>query len=382
MIPLPPGWAVRRCEDSLLLTPPDGPGVGAIRYVERLRPLRRAVDLVRDAPAPAGFVEGRLGTPERLVTAEGEHAAFVVSEGTIGGVAAERPFGFVFGDDFYARIAGLAVGPGSFARVRAAVVELTLADTHDLGVRRRRCVYAPPRDWRGRAGLFDATWYPRDYPAERAAITVCPAVPFKPGLAPALLDAVLAGRPLAEIQLGAEQVVQGRAGLTGGSTPPRASRRRAPGSPRSSPASSRCPRSASARARARRSWATGATEVRVDLDGARWPVGVRLETEPLVSQPYDREAWRRRVVEAGLGGAPARSTATTTRCGSPLELVESEAAIVALYTFVDHVGVAVARAPDAAALAAHRDEIVALLRDARPDWRGPEIVCLVELWEA
>ena len=121
--------------------------------------------------------------------------------------------------------------------------------------------------------------------------------------------------------------------------------------------------------------------MRVDLDGACWPAGVQVETQPLVSQPYDRDAWRRRVVEAALGGAPARTTATTTLCGSPLELVESDTAVVALYAFVEHVGVAVARAPDAAALRAHRDANVALLRDARPDWRGPDIVCLLELWE-
>ena len=215
MIPIPAGWSVRRCEDSLLLLPPAGAEVGAVRYVERLRPLGRAVDLVRAAPAPQGFHETRLGRPERLITAEGEHAAFVVSEGTIAGVLVERPFGFVFGDDFCSRIAGVALGPAGFAPMRAAVRDLTLADRHELGVRRRRFVYAPPPGWHGLAGLFDATWYPRDYPAARAAITVCPAVPAQDGLCAALLDAVLAGRPLAEMQAGAVVQVSTRAGLTG-----------------------------------------------------------------------------------------------------------------------------------------------------------------------
>ncbi len=119
--------------------------------------------------------------------------------------------------------------------------------------------------------------------------------------------------------------------------------------------------------------------MRIDLEpAARWPTGVRFEIEPLVSQPYDRDAWRRRVVAAALPGAPSRSTTTTTLCGFPMELVESDTVIVALYAFIDHVGVAVVRGPE---VAAHRDDIVALLRAARPDWHGPEIVCLRELWE-
>ena len=112
--------------------------------------------------------------------------------------------------------------------------------------------------------------------------------------------------------------------------------------------------------------------MRLDIDpDSRWPAAVLLEVEPLISQPYDLAAWRRRIVER----APGRSRATTTDCGWPMELVESETAVVALYAFIDHVAAAVARGP------AHRDEVIALLRGARPDWRGAEIVCLTEIWE-
>ncbi len=116
--------------------------------------------------------------------------------------------------------------------------------------------------------------------------------------------------------------------------------------------------------------------MRVDIDPeGRWPADVVIDIEPLVSQPYDVAAWRRRVVERALGGAAGRVSATTTDCGWPMELVEGDYAIAALYTFGDHVAAAIARG------AGHRAEVVALLRAARPDWRGPDIACLAELWE-
>jgi hypothetical protein len=122
--------------------------------------------------------------------------------------------------------------------------------------------------------------------------------------------------------------------------------------------------------------------VRLDIDPeSRWPVDVLLEIEPLCSQPYDAEAWRRRILDRVAPGETVHTTAGTTEHGFPMAIVEAGTCIVALYSFVDHVAAAIARAGDRETLAARRDEILALLRGARPDWSGPDIVCLAQLWE-
>src|SRR6185295_441941 len=72
----------------------------------------------------------------------------------------------------------------------AVVRELTLGDVHLLGVRRRRFVYTPPEGWHGLAQLFEATWYPTDYPLRDLSLTVTPAVPAIGGLARGLLAAI------------------------------------------------------------------------------------------------------------------------------------------------------------------------------------------------
>jgi hypothetical protein len=190
MIPIPAGWRAARVEDSLLIEAPEG----AIRYVERARPLRRVVDLVREHRAPAGFVATRMHPPERLVTAEGEYGAFVVVEGRIGERPVDRVFAFVFGDDCYARLAGLCLEPSARERFRATVRALACADAHMLGARRRRFLYAPPPGWQGVLDGFVATWCPTSQPG-RTRILVGAAAPAAPGLRDDLVRAALGGPP-------------------------------------------------------------------------------------------------------------------------------------------------------------------------------------------
>ena len=122
--------------------------------------------------------------------------------------------------------------------------------------------------------------------------------------------------------------------------------------------------------------------MRIELDADDgWPAGVRLLVEPLRSCPYDRAAWRRRIALWAGVDPEIPFTASATRCGFPMEIAETATCVVALYTFIDHVAAAIALAVDPATLAHCRAEILARLRDARPDWTGPEIVCLAELWQ-
>jgi hypothetical protein len=71
MINFPAGWSADRIEASWCLVPPEGPQVGAIRYVERARPLR-PLRVIASLQAKSGFVAtGPLQPPEELVTVEG-----------------------------------------------------------------------------------------------------------------------------------------------------------------------------------------------------------------------------------------------------------------------------------------------------------------------
>jgi hypothetical protein len=98
MIPIPAGWRASRVQRSLLLQAPEG----AIRYVERSRPLGHVVDLVREHRAPEGFAETRMTRSERFVTSESEYGALVV-EGRIGERPVDHVFAYVFGDEFARR---------------------------------------------------------------------------------------------------------------------------------------------------------------------------------------------------------------------------------------------------------------------------------------
>lgn len=192
MIGVPDGWTGHRTPDGLVLVPPGGSERGAIRYVERLRPIRRVVELVRAAELPANLEIATLGAPRRLVTNEGEHAAIITATSKLGAAELALTFGFVFLDDYYARVLGVASDPAAAEMIAATVESLVASDAHLLGYpRRRRFLYDPPAGWQGAGDLFDTTWYPLDYPAHTAKIRVCAAVPGRPGVMPSALRALL-----------------------------------------------------------------------------------------------------------------------------------------------------------------------------------------------
>ncbi len=195
MITPPAGWGIERTEDGVLVCPPEGPQRAVVRYAERVRPIRRAMQLVRETHVPAGFVETAISAPRRLVTAEGEHAALVTRAGTLGDRAVELVHGFVFLDDYYAALEGIAPAGAGLA---AIVEELAIGDLHLLGrERRRRYVYTRPPGWHGTGNHFDARWYPLDYPANPARIFVNPALPLSPGIASTILEKMIVGATVA-----------------------------------------------------------------------------------------------------------------------------------------------------------------------------------------
>lgn len=180
MIAPPVGWRVERAPVGWLVAAPAGPAHGIVHYVERRRPLARARVLAAHAPTPVGFVERERTAPRRLVTDEGEHAALVIRRGARAGDELELAHAYVFLDDSYASIDGVAPAGAGLA---AIVEALAVGDVHLLGrARRRRAVYAPPPGWHGLADGLDTTWYGRGFPREPARVIVGAALPTTAGL--------------------------------------------------------------------------------------------------------------------------------------------------------------------------------------------------------
>ena len=184
MITPPQGWTIERTPDGMLIAPPEGPERALLRYAERRRPLRRAIDLAQLAPVPAGFVATHTPPPIRLTTIEGEHAALILQHGKLADAAATLVHGYVFLDDYYASLEGI-----TFVDMHATIEQLVVGDVHLLGrERRRRFVYTSPPGWQGVGGIFEARWFPLDFPANPATIFVNPALPVTPGLTRSILE--------------------------------------------------------------------------------------------------------------------------------------------------------------------------------------------------
>ncbi len=189
MISKPPDWTLLPGTDHYTLIAPEGPTAAAIRYVERVRPLRRMGDIVADWLRRHKKLENaRVGTPERLITVEGEYAGFVTIAGEFDGAPAETSIGVVFGDDFYSRIEGFAIRAEQFERIRTMVRELTENDRHVLGARRRRYIYAPPDGWQPLIRGFITDWICPSFPRKWALVTVHPATPLGSGVEADQLD--------------------------------------------------------------------------------------------------------------------------------------------------------------------------------------------------
>lgn len=170
-------WASKYLTDGLALFPPQGPELGGVRIQHRVRPLRRIRDIVRDSVTRMGAAirEPQLSELEQFPTIEGEHAALITlaAQAQVDGHDLERTIGFVVGDDFYYRVDGLVHRREQFEMFRLAVRHLVFHAPLGLGeLRRRRFLYAPPTGWQGRLRGATTEWFPHDFPADCAILSV------------------------------------------------------------------------------------------------------------------------------------------------------------------------------------------------------------------
>jgi hypothetical protein len=182
MIPRPAGWSWEARGELIVAAPADGKSVGYVTYIERRRPLVRVSTVVAELEHDPRFRIVRAGKPERIVTSEGEYGAVVIVDGLLLEAPVQHTLGFVFMDDSFSLINGMALHPAQFGRFASHVKHLALNDFHMAGeMRRRRFFYEPPLGWGGIAKFLHTFWYPTDYPANRSKLIVIPAVPVPPG---------------------------------------------------------------------------------------------------------------------------------------------------------------------------------------------------------
>jgi len=194
MIPHPKGWTVTFVEDAEILIPAEGPEAGAIRYLERVAPLRSVSELVEAQLADDGEVEvDSVGPTRERVTAEGEYAALVTITGRLRGEPLRRDLGFVFGDEHYARIGAVTRRPELYPRFGETVAYLVDHCNQMLGIRRRRFRYRAPEAWvEARVGMR-SEWLAPGFPDDPGILTVWPAMPLSLGGA-AFVDRLGLGR--------------------------------------------------------------------------------------------------------------------------------------------------------------------------------------------
>jgi hypothetical protein len=177
-----PGWSWELRPDGVLTAPPEGKALGHIRYSERERPVRRPRDVAAALERDARFRIVKMGNPERLITDEGEYGALLTVDGLLLEAPVQHTLGFVYLDDFYSVVDGLALAREQQGRFAQTVRNLTFNDLHGLAeLRRRRFFYQPPPGWNGIASFLHTYWFPHDYPRNRSSLTVVPAIPVPQG---------------------------------------------------------------------------------------------------------------------------------------------------------------------------------------------------------
>lgn len=182
MIPRPPGWSWYARGEVIIAAPPEGKSSGFITYLERRRPIVRVSTVIAELEHDFRFRITRARKAERIVTAEGEYGAVAVVDGLLLEAPVQHTLGFVFMDDSFSAIDGVALHPEHFGRFENQVRHLAMNDFHMAGeFRRRRFFYQPPVGWDATAKFLHTFWYAPDYPLNRSKLTVIPAIPVPQG---------------------------------------------------------------------------------------------------------------------------------------------------------------------------------------------------------
>jgi len=182
-----PGWSWEPHGGGVTLLP--STGGAALRYRERLRPLLSVAAILRAKGEDPSFRMVSHAPLERFLTHEGEYGALVDIRGeqtapdgsSLGPV--HRTIGWVFADDWYSEVAGIAFRPDLFDPIAGMVRTVLRDEKLLLGTRRRRFVYTAPSGWYGYSRLPQyTTWFPPEFPRDSTSITVYPAVPAPIGV--------------------------------------------------------------------------------------------------------------------------------------------------------------------------------------------------------
>jgi hypothetical protein len=104
------------------------------------------------------------------------------------------------------------------------------------------------------------------------------------------------------------------------------------------------------------------------------PEGFRLEVLPLAPIPDDLPAWVERTMGA-VGEHASEETETAT--GWPLALVTAADVVWGFVQVNPYVGAACVRGPGGTGW---QEAAKAILRTARPDWRGDEVVSVADFY--
>lgn len=177
MIPIPSGWSIRHLPDALLLMHPTSNVT--IHYRERAGAPRAIGVLAREILACWPHLEVRgFGEVERFLTDDDELAALVTASCVEDARVVQVTLGFVFTDDFFSSMAATCRDPLLSGEIHATVRALVRADSHALGVRRRRFEYTPPATWQPYRRSLATEWLPPGYPAHSTTLVAYPANPI------------------------------------------------------------------------------------------------------------------------------------------------------------------------------------------------------------
>jgi hypothetical protein len=215
MIAPPPSWSRHGGVHVLTLVPPRGKA--RIRYHERLPP-RPFVDTVDALLAEDRALRVHLRSEvSRLVTVEGEYAAWLSLGGEDAGGPVRRWIGAVLLDEFVAALDGVSHEPALDDTVATTTRWLLAHASYRLRERPRRYLYRAPEGWQGVPSGLVTTWYPPGFPRRATALAVHPAEASADDPS-ALLDALLADEEARGFERSGNLdsvVAPGAAGLSG-----------------------------------------------------------------------------------------------------------------------------------------------------------------------